>query len=54
MLDPLQILQKAREEVLAEKPYNSAAFWVLCAAIGHVIGTRQSSVDRLIFTAEEK
>ena len=48
---PLKVLQNARDRVLADSPFNLSAYMVLCSAIGHVIGMRVSSVDRLMLEA---
>ena len=45
---PLKVLQDARDRVLTDSPFNISAYMVLCSAIGHVIGLRVSSVDRLM------
>lgn len=43
----LTILQEARGRVMQARPYHESAYWVLTSAIGHVIGVRVSSVDRI-------
>ena len=55
-LDPVTILQDARAKLLYDSgEWDANAYWVLCAAIRHLIdGSRISTVDRVPFSAAPK
>ena len=53
-ISALQILQDARGQVYFDMNHNADAWWILTAAISHLIGaSRVSSVERLDGTGAE-
>lgn len=47
-LSALRICQDARSRMLSDVgSFSADAYWLLCAVISHVVGDRQSSVDRI-------
>ena len=48
-LNPLRIVQQARQAVIDSSPFDRDAYLVVCAVIGHLIGRRLSSVDAVMW-----